>query len=714
MGAVAAAWVPRPVRRLPVHAPLDRVLDLLAGRLPRVAEHLEAAPADVLASAALAEEVRRHMRSNSSWERGSNAREEPAGPGPGPPVTSSEGGCATCCIMCRVTGLSASEEPSNDRRQGTRIPRRGVLSYGATAGLGGLIGGVLGRTGSSGGGPTGRAESAIFVRDHGALGDGTTDDTAAIRAALAEAAGAELTNVPNAYDPTATTPRNRTVTFTEGLYKISGTLTIPDGVNVTLDRGAVIRAVAAMGPVFDTPLDALAQDQVIDCRGLIDCNELATVGLYIRSFAAFFVRTPHIYGPTEVGVLLGDPEADARSYEAYVTEPFVWRANGRAVPPDSIGIWLRNAGDSTILAGTINGCDIGVRTETGGNTFIAVHNWNYGRVGRSLETANNMTYCFQETPDAGGNTYIACIADTPKGDGFHLAGQGARLIAPKVYNSADTGTDATANGIRLVVSGAASLIEGLHCEGGDDKHRLAADIIGDAYGTSIIGSLSINTLSTSSSVIQGLVPQPPPDLHDSFLGDDGSAPSHDRWVVTAGAGPSAGAQIWNNRMRLTSGATGGHTADDLVLVSSRLPQIADLELTVEVEFPRWDEETHFWVGIRGWSPNATASSGYALEVSTTDRYLSLQRYAHGAPTALMSWTDLRFPSNGSCLLRLRAEGPQVSLSYWLDKQQQPTGSLVTSDPEGVDTRGPIQLALTGSQAAVSALVSVRRFTVRAL
>jgi transposase-like protein len=52
-----------------VHAQFDRVLDALAGKLPRVAEHLEAARADVLAFTAFPKEVWRQIWSNNPSER---------------------------------------------------------------------------------------------------------------------------------------------------------------------------------------------------------------------------------------------------------------------------------------------------------------------------------------------------------------------------------------------------------------------------------------------------------------------------------------------------------------------------------------------------------------------------------------------------------------------------------------------------------------------
>jgi Transposase and inactivated derivatives len=52
-----------------VHAQFDRILDALAEKLPRVAEHPDAARADVLAFTAFPKEIWRQIWSNNPQER---------------------------------------------------------------------------------------------------------------------------------------------------------------------------------------------------------------------------------------------------------------------------------------------------------------------------------------------------------------------------------------------------------------------------------------------------------------------------------------------------------------------------------------------------------------------------------------------------------------------------------------------------------------------
>jgi hypothetical protein len=115
------------------------------------------------------------------------------------------------------------------------------------------------------------------VRAYGAVGDGTTDDTAAIQAALAAA------NVSAGVDGS-----NKTVFMPPGIYLISGQLVIPHGVRLVgagarstrikvsttfaaLTSTGAIRLGDGTAPVFGTSIEHI----------YLDCNNIAgSIGIY--------------------------------------------------------------------------------------------------------------------------------------------------------------------------------------------------------------------------------------------------------------------------------------------------------------------------------------------------------------------------------------------------------------------------------------------------
>jgi hypothetical protein len=105
--------------------------------------------------------------------------------------------------------------------------------------------------------PKPRASAGLNVRDFGAVGDGKTDDTAAVIAAMKEAAdaGGDLVLVPR------------------GNYLIKGTLEVPENVTLegvfraptarTQNRGSCLLAVAGAGSTEGTPFVTLHQNSTL-------------------------------------------------------------------------------------------------------------------------------------------------------------------------------------------------------------------------------------------------------------------------------------------------------------------------------------------------------------------------------------------------------------------------------------------------------------------
>ena len=93
------------------------------------------------------------------------------------------------------------------------------------------------------------APAGVNVRDHGATGDGTTDDTAAINAAIdfAVASGVRTVVVPDgvymiqAHDPNWTVEQSQNVVFYT--HTFPGGIKMKSGIHLKLSQGATLRAI---------------------------------------------------------------------------------------------------------------------------------------------------------------------------------------------------------------------------------------------------------------------------------------------------------------------------------------------------------------------------------------------------------------------------------------------------------------------------------------
>lgn len=120
--------------------------------------------------------------------------------------------------------------------------------------------------------PSGTTTTLVSVRDHGAIGDGVADDTAAVKRAVAAA---------------ATTGAG--VTFPAGTYKLTQVIGIPDGVRlVDLAKGAIVRQ-HANASAFQKVGQVLATDYVVTSasRGSTTIGLGSTQGLQVGDWFYF-------------------------------------------------------------------------------------------------------------------------------------------------------------------------------------------------------------------------------------------------------------------------------------------------------------------------------------------------------------------------------------------------------------------------------------------
>jgi hypothetical protein len=291
---------------------------------------------------------------------------------------------------------------------------------------------------------------SVNVLDFGAAGDGVADDTAILQGALdTAAANSGVTLIPC------------------GVYAISNPLEIAGPVR--LEDCAVIRAIAPMSAVVQIGSVALVKDGSFR-GGVIDANNFAMDGLFLRQYAHFKVIDTEVLNARANGFHLGDTSMPGSSYEAILIGVHTRRTAG-IVEPGSTGLLVdKNATDSNVSNAVFEGADIGVKTMTGGNFFTDIHVWS------PVHTVGWMTIGFEDY--GSGNFWRGCEADTVQLYGllahrYNTIVQGCRFFNNNIY-----GEDNAAVGIAFDLNTPYATVMANVFMGQDSSHRLALDIQG--------------------------------------------------------------------------------------------------------------------------------------------------------------------------------------------------------------------------------------------
>lgn len=223
-----------------------------------------------------------------------------------------------------------------------------------------------------------RFADVINVKDFGAKGDGVTDDTAAIQAAITEM----KTHRAIATPPDGTTA-GPTLFFPFGVYLISEALRIEwcQRVGVYLD-GATIRATASMDAMLYVNNNWMEGNTI--SGGCWDMARLAKKGVHItklnRSVCVDNIKIKNV-GDGGVGLYLGTVGEDSGDGQSFrITNVVIddWIANDSDengnLLYDAIGM-LVAVNDCHFNNLVIGCCSTGIKITGGGHTFSGVHVW---------------------------------------------------------------------------------------------------------------------------------------------------------------------------------------------------------------------------------------------------------------------------------------------------------------------------------------------------
>lgn len=195
------------------------------------------------------------------------------------------------------------------------------------------------------------------VKDYGATGDGVTNDTAAIKAAIAASKGIVL--------------------FPPGTYLINETLEMPQSTHVSFYlNNATIKQASALNPMILLGSDDAGNyPQAIDGVGKIDMDNLGGVGIIISNYAGYAnVRNLQIRGCSNgIGLQVGDNGSPRVSLQAHIENVNIYGSDSR-LPGKGMVI---NALDCTFDAIYVYLCTTAVEVHAGGHYFGSLKIWGH-------------------------------------------------------------------------------------------------------------------------------------------------------------------------------------------------------------------------------------------------------------------------------------------------------------------------------------------------
>ena len=195
------------------------------------------------------------------------------------------------------------------------------------------------------------------VKDYGATGDGATNDTAAIKAAIAASKGIVL--------------------FPPGTYLINETLEMPQSTHVSFYlNNATIKQTSALNPMILLGSDDAGNyPQAIDGIGTLDMDNLGGVGIIISDYAGYAnVRNLQIRGCSNgVGLQVGQNADSPVSLQAHFENVNIYGRDSR-MPGKGM---VLNALDCTFDAIYVYLCKTAIEVNRGGHYFGSLKIWGH-------------------------------------------------------------------------------------------------------------------------------------------------------------------------------------------------------------------------------------------------------------------------------------------------------------------------------------------------
>jgi hypothetical protein len=286
---------------------------------------------------------------------------------------------------------------------------------------------------------------------------------------------------------------NRTLFIKAGDYRINATLEVQS--SVVADNHALIQVMSVIPSIVNFGSSSLMRQRIWS-GGTLNGRFLADDGIWVRNFKNIRINNLTIRNQQRYGIRVGDPalEGVTHTYECNIVDTNVWR-DSTTIPVGSTGLFIEgNATDGVFSNMVLQGQDIGVEVESGGNFFENIHPWASTEI-------TGMSVAFVDRN--ARNMWTGLSGDSALEYQMICYDKYTQISNSRFFTN---NTDDTAYGIWFVDETPHATILGCHFEGSDDTHRLKQDILCHVNADiNVIGCHCLNVITRNTTANTGIV-----------------------------------------------------------------------------------------------------------------------------------------------------------------------------------------------------------------
>lgn len=587
-----------------------------------------------------------------------------------------------------------------------------------------------------------QGSGGLSVKALGAVGDGVTDDTIAIRTAnlLVKATGGSLYFPAGRYVTQKVTIYARVRYFGDGpgisviILKAGETTNVLEGENFSTLTGTTSN---------NGPVQFAIENLTVDGNKANCPSALRGIAIYGPEFFIFRV---FVQDCVTDGIFLEWRGDSSSKLDKYVVLSEMFMGFCKIQSCGGNGLWLFGGHDSLVVSVNTGFCGGGAGSGTGGiraenNGIHFIHCHCYGTQQDYAWNLRGQSFC-NGCVGEGARTAQLLVAFTEvnwRGGTLYFPGQsGAKAIA---FSSSAATDYCFIEGVYIEKGGAAAdfdnAIDFTNCDSGLVLKATVQQATANAYTGVVPADAVVEVVTMGGTASPNLFQRPgdspaavnlldrlylPPAVRDEFILADGTQPDTTKWTRTLGGSTGTALAVQSLKARFTTGNAGTFAAGDDVTLESILAAslIKDAEILFASVVGTVNAQSFLYAGMRcATRVPVRATDSYFIEISVTAsgviRFFCIKRAASSQTTLYDSTNQAVQVTGNKFWHRFRVKGTSIKYKWWSDGVVEPLAWALDTTDSSVTAAGIISFnAGGGSPAGNNAFQEIDNVSIFAL